>query len=393
MATPSNLTSLEVFEIPDELNPKLPLAADDVSLSFRLGFRTKTMWWLLLKPGAAYKRFGIKKANGKTRLIHAPSPAMRALLNSLRRRFVSPLADELPAYVTAYRPGKGIRDAVSHHIHACAVCDTHDKPHTCTVSYESNESNYRVVKRGACTACSPIPKHACARRGVKVHMDLKDFFHNTRAAWIRDLYREQGYSHRVAGYLASLMTTRITMDGSKGQYVMRGAPQGAPTSGDICNLVAHDRLDQHLVAALKGTGWVYTRYADDLYFSRPDNADRDVVDGLITQVRTIVRNAGWRVNTSKTQIQRPGRMQKHLGVCINQKPNIPRDQYKRVRAIVNDCWHRGFEAVATEKTVSGDALFRKLQGQINWFSNINPMKAEKLRLVLEAAREKHSGQP
>lgn len=391
MANPT-VTSLEIIDTPEPTHPDLPLVIDDISLAFRLGFRAKTMWWLMLKPSAAYKPFQIPKASGGIRQIHAPSPAMRVLLKNLRHRFLLPVVDELGEHVTAYRLGQGVVDAAKRHIHPCAVCAEYDVPHTCCVSFHEKESgSYKLVKSEGCKACLQPPAHkGCARRGVKIHLDLKDFFGNTRASWVREYLREDlGYSERVANHMATLMTTPLTLERKQGPIKIRGVPQGAPTSGDICNLVAAKRLDEPVLRLLKDTDWRYSRYADDLYLSHPENLPKDAVSGIIEMIRVCVNDAGWRLNNKKIQVQRPKNQQRLLGVSINRVPNIPNQEYRRVRVILHRCWHDGFEKVGLRYGKTAGQMYAWLNGKLSWFSSINPNKTQRLKAVLESARNKH----
>lgn len=388
-----SVSTVERIEVPPLLEEGVPLIIDDMSLAFRLGFTNKTLWFFVRHPERAYKAFKIKKASGKLRQIHAPTPGMKLLLTLLRVRILLPLVRKLGAHVTAYRENQGARDAVRKHVHACAICDQYDVQHTCEVGVTSNSGKYKVEKRGLCKACAQPPKHEnCPRRGVKVHLDLKDFFPSTRPAWIRDFFqREVGYNARVSALLAALMTVPIerTIRGEK--KTLRGVPQGAPTSGDICNLVANRRLDAPLLQALEGTGWRYTRYADDLYFSHPENLPHDRVRALIEQVRVHALAAGWHLNREKIQVQRPRWQQRHLGVSLNQKPNVPNAEYRRMRTIIHRCFYNGFDAEAERlKQMSGAKLASWILGKIAWFSAVNPAKAARLRAVYEAAKERHN---
>lgn len=388
----ATVTSLEIINVDEPTNPELPLVVDDISLAFRLGFRSRTMWWLMLKPGAAYKAFQIPKASGGVRQIHAPTPSMRVLLKNFRHRFLLPVVKEMGPHVTAYRIGQGAVDAAKLHVHECSVCAEYDVPHTCCISYEEKETgSYRLVKSDGCKACSQPPVHErCGRRGVKVHLDLKDFFSNTRAAWIREYLREEvGYNERVAGHMASLMTTPLTLERKNGPIKVRGVPQGAPTSGDICNLVAQSRLDVPVLRLLEGTEWRYSRYADDIYLSHPENLPREAVSGIIDMIRTCVNDAGWRLNNKKIQVQRPKKQQRLLGVSINRVPNIPNQEYRRIRVILHRCWHDGFVEVGKRYGKTASQMYYWLNGKLSWFSSINPTKTKRLKLVLDAAREKH----
>lgn len=388
-------TDMEIIDV-NPLNVEgVPLVIDDMTLAFRLGFTNKVLWYAILHPNQVYKQFSIKKASGKLRTIHAPTSMMKLLLTMVRVRFLLPLVRNLGPHVTAYRENQGARDAVRKHLHSCSVCDQYDVPHTCATSINYDDKTYKVLKANPdCKACAQPPKHDnCSRRGVKVHLDLRDFFPSTRASWIREyLHQTVGYNARVSSLLASLMTVPLERKIKGVTRTVRGVPQGGPTSGDICNLVADRRLDQPLLRALEGTGWHYTRYADDLYFSHSENLPAEKITELIETVRAHARAAGWLLNNEKIHVQRAKWQQRLLGVTLNRKPNIPNDKYRKIRVIVHRCFVHGFAAEAQRLGFPSDTkLTSWVGGQISWFTAINPVKAEKLRLIFEAAREKHNG--
>lgn len=384
------VTELRELDIDDLPMEGLPFAVDDMSVAFHLGFKTRTLWWLILKPEAAYKVFHIPKASGGVRQIHAPEPAMKLMLKNMRKKFLVPQAEMLGDHVTAYRTGRNVVDAVKQHIKPCAVCEEHEVEHTCEPVLSNDGAKYRF-ERKKCRACGTPPKHPnCPRRGVKIHLDLKDFFSNTRAPWIREyLEKEAGYNEEASKVLAAAMTVKMPVKHGDRTVEIRGAPQGAPTSGDICNLVADQRLDRFIKAAVEKDGWVYTRYADDLYLSHPKSLPSEAVDELIERITKCIENAGWRNNSKKLEIQRPRWNQRLLGITLNQKPNIPIQQFRRVRCIVHRCWRDGISAEAPRQEKTPGQLVSWLNGVLGWFAAINPNKAHQLKAILQLAVEKH----
>lgn len=380
------------FEQPRLRVSGLPLLIDDWTLAFRMGFTGKALWYVLKDVCKQYKVFKIKKASGGLRTIHNPSTVMRIMAKQLRARILLPIVKTLGPHVGAYREGKAAADSARHHLADCATCKALEVPHTCKVGVEGREGGYSVKREGCaeCPACQPLPKHACTRRGVKVHLDLKDFFGSTRRAWIRQYFHEVvGYNHYVSGLLGQLMTVRL--EGKhRGQHHW-GVPQGAPFSGDICNLVADWRLDSPLLKELQGSGWTYSRYADDLYFSHPENLKREKVDDLLQRVERVVQGAGYRLNKKKLHVQRPHKRQKLLGVVLNQKVNIPREDYRRVRALLNNCLVEGFGPVSQRLKYDTPQAFQAwLMGKVSYFRSLNPHKADLLTNMYLLAKNKHT---
>lgn len=376
------------FHAPKLKLAKLPLVVDDWTLSFRLGFRGKTFWYLHNNRDDAYRVFKVRKASGGLRTLHNPSPLMRTFSQQLRARILLPLCAELGSHVSAYQLGKSTADAVREHLLPCSVCAPHDEAHTCEVRVEATGDRTYAMKREVCVACQAPPKHECPRKGVKIHMDLKDFFGSTRRSWIRKYFHEVvGYNHYVSGLLAHLMTVTLINDKTKQKY--QGVPQGSKTSGDICNLVANWRFDQELLS--KFPEWKYTRYADDLYFSHPKNLSRAETDAFIRAVETVVQNSGYRINRKKLHVQRPHAQQRLLGITLNQKLGIPRDQYNRMRCLLHNCVKEGFEAqVERAKKDNVHHLHNWLRGNLAYYSMVAPARAARLKAIYEHARTVHA---
>lgn len=361
-------TSISLIELPQHIPKEMPYVIDDFSLAHALGFRNKTVWYALHNNLEQYEIIKIPKRRGGTRVIHAPKPMMKLLLRRINYVFLEPMHNQLGPHVTAYRKGRSIRDAVVQHIPACPVCDI--------------------------TTATP-KKHLCPRKGLYLKMDLKDFFHSTTAAWIRHYFRSLGYSHYVAGILASLLTVRDVPGEYENELYTR-TPQGSPASGSICNLVADQRLDQNIQVylqclnlqyCLKGDWrWKYTRYSDDLAFTCGINPPKEDRDSIIADIRNIVREAGYQVNTKKTRVTHGYHRKDMLGVVFNDKANYARNEYHNLRAIIHNCKTHGFESQCKHADQpSTAAMIVWLRGRVNWVKQINPHKGQKLLKKLQEA--------
>lgn len=375
----SEITVLEVRE------PKVadyPMIADDWSLAFWLGFTGKGLWYYILQRDAQYEVFDLPKKSGGTRRIHAPKRGFKNLLNCLRVRLLLPLVERLGPHITAYRTGVGTKKAVARHVVPCAICAPFDGEHTCTYAPDAHD---RIRKSAGCVPCGATPSHDCPRRGTKIQMDLKEFFDSTRKRWIAEFFREQvGLNAHVSSYLARLMTINFARDNRKWE----GVPQGNPCSGDICNLVANERLDKPIMAALNGTGWVYSRYADDMYFSTPDIKTAAEAQALVQKITDIVKTSGYRVNVKKTRVQQPTRQQKLLGLVINQRVNVPREAYRKLRAIVRNIIKHGWQSqIRNDMTIRRYAAW--LEGKINYTRQMSPHKGAQLQAMLSLAKLRH----
>ena len=330
-------TSIEVIDLPDfsKIPESLPKAIDSMSLAHALGIRNKTLMHQVVNRDKQYTVHKIPKKSGGLRVIHAPSDQMKYVQSRVLETLFGPL--EYPDHVAAYVKGKTTRDSAAVH----------------------------------------------AGKPILIVIDLKDFFPSTRRSWIRQiLYNEFGYTHRVASLLADLMTVKLdTPTGTR--YVV---PQGAPTSGAVCNWVAHHRMDKHILEVCKRWGMAYTRYADDLAFSNAERLPKTKTNQFIREIAKIIKNAGYTVNRKKLRVVRSGRQQRLLGMTVNEKPNIMRLQYRKMRARIHNCKLKGFAAVATDMGIANpEKLKSQIEGQLSYWNMINPVKAAKLKLQFEEA--------
>lgn len=376
-------TDVNIITLPTLPN-NVPYVVDDFSLATSLGFRNQILWWILTKPDAHYEMFNIPKSKrGKFRYIHSPAPAMKLLSERLNKRFLDPLQNKLGPHVTAYRHGHSITDAVKSHIRKCPICDE--------------------APKGATPA-----NHNCPKKGTYIHMDLRDFFTRTSRAWVRNYFKSLGYSHTVASYLSALTTVSNIPNpvrkrrGNKDEIAetVAGVPQGAPTSGAICNLIADKKLDPILLSLMRTLnlrdnltdewGWRYTRYSDDLTFTCGKEYTPAEQEYIVKQISSIINTSGYRVNKAKTVIAQGYSRKKMLGVVFNQVPNYPRKEYMRIRAITHNCLTHGFKA-EYEKAgcVSVPKFVSWLRGKINWINQINPTKGAALLQEFNEALELH----
>jgi hypothetical protein len=134
-------------------------------------------------------------------------------------------------------------------------------------------------------------------------------------------------------------------------------------------------------------GMSYTRYADDLAFSSSKRLVRKETNQFIKAVEKIIRTSGYAMNRKKLRVARSGRQQRLLGMTINEKPNVMRRDYRRMRARLHHCKLKGFNKVAKEMRLeSGAKLESQIEGQIAYYHMINPEKAARLKAQLDEAR-------
>ena len=377
MAHGFDTTSLVKFQINPKLyaDTRLAFIIDDFTLSNKLRTPCKTMWWAIIHRKRLYSVFQIPKATGGIREIRAPSPYLKRLQYRLYSNILRPLHNDMGNHVTAYRKGVGTKMAVTQHIYACPICD----------SAPEGES---------------AKSHPCPRMGTFIKMDLKDFFHTTRKWWIEDYLISAGYSPYVADLMAVIMTVPGLPHPKDATKTITGVPQGSPTSGAICNLVAAQRLDPKIIEFLDQLNttyklegewvWRYTRYADDLAITCGRNVPKNAIDATLNSLKRVIREAGYLLNKKKTKIKKRKQRKQLLGLVFNQKPNILRRDYLNLRATVYNCVSYGFESQAIRAGYDNPGRFASwLTGKINYVKHIHPSHGLKLAAVLDQAIEVH----
>lgn len=233
-----------------------------------------------------------------------------------------------------------------------------------------------------------VVQHAAlhAGQGRVLRLDLSDFFSTVRAARVHALFKTLGYSTAVARALTALCTTAVPEAwlrteprlGWPQRQRLRDAhlPQGAPTSPALANLCAF-ALDARLAGLAQAFGARYSRYADDLVFSGPAALP---VRAITAWVEAIAADEGFVVNARKTRSQGVAQRQSVCGIVVNQRPNLARTEFDRLKAILHRCVVDG----PAGQNRDGHADWRgHLQGRVAWAARLNPARAEKLRRLLD----------
>lgn len=280
-----------------------------------------------------YRYHTHNKRNGALRLIEEPKP----VLKTLQRRILSDLLNLIPPSLAAYGFTKGrncISAATLHGGEAMLIC-----------------------------------------------FDLRAFFPSVTHGRIFGLFRTLGYPQAVAHDLTGLCTV-ITPPHilSKHSYdeapflACRHLPQGAPTSPALANLSTFN-LDRRLTGLARRIDANYSRYADDMTFS----GDRHITRTLLKAVPAIITDEGFTLNPHKTRIQPSNGCQTTTGLVVNEKINIPRHSYDRLKAIIHHLRNpddaRRFD----------QHFLAALSGQITWVERVNPARGHKLRVRLTNA--------
>jgi len=293
-------------------------------------------------PLCHYRYRWIPKRHGM-RLTEAPKPKLRAM----QRRILREILDPVPVHAAAH----GFRRARS--------CLTHARSHIGKL--------------------------------VVLRMDLADFFNSIPAARIAAVFRTLGYPEAVANALSSICTNRVAsrvirmlpkehaLTWEEGRRLaLRHLPQGAPTSPALSNLCAL-HLDLRLAALAESVGATYTRYADDLAFSGGEEL-RSRVERFGLHVAAIAREEGFTVNHRKTRAMHRSHRQVLTGIVVNEMPNVRRDEYDRLKAILHNCARAG----PASQNRAGHPDFRAhLAGRVQHVKSVNPARGARVQALFE----------
>jgi retron-type reverse transcriptase len=148
----------------------------------------------------------------------------------------------------------------------------------------------------------------------------------------------------------------------------------------LSNLAAR-RLDSRLTGIARRLGWTYTRYADDMTFSKVGGVEG--IGYLLARVRHIAQDEGFAVNEAKTRVLKRAARQEVTGVVVNKRPGVPRKLYKRLRAILHRAKHEGLAAQNREKRPNFEAW---VEGMIAYVSMVNEKQGRELAAGLAEVR-------
>jgi hypothetical protein len=296
-----------------------------------------------------YRYRVLLKKSGSIRLIEAPKPRLK----EMQRRILTAILDPIPLHpaVHGFRRGHSIKTFVA--------------PHT----------GQRVVLR----------------------MDLQDFFPSIIGPRVQAFFRTAGYPECVADLLGGICSNAAPHDVWKGArwkfdvpldprllhdaralYSRPHLPQGAPSSPALANLCTY-RVDCRLAGLAQSAGARYTRYADDLAFSGGEDFDRSV-ERFSTHVAAILHEEGFAVHHRKTRVMRQGVCQRLAGLVANQRVNVPRADFDRLKATLTNCIRTGIES----QNRDGRPSFRAhLEGRIAFVEMIHPGRGARLRALFD----------
>lgn len=320
----------------------LPVFHNPEQLANWLGLPLNKVAWLVHRfsggrpasvKDAHYHFHWVKKRRGGWRLIEAP----KAMLKQIQTKILRDLLDKIPVHSAAhgFTCGRSIL--------------TNARPHV--------------------------------GQAILLKLDLTNFYTTVSFARVVAIFRSLGYSREISIWLGLLTTSAVPGNlafQEQGPYALacylrRHLPQGAPTSPALANLSAFG-MDVRLTGMAKSFGATYTRYADDLTISGPAELSYGLKI-VIPLVQQIIRQERFNVNKAKRQVLRSHQRQSVTGVIVNEKPNISRIDFDRLKAILTNCLRHG---PSTQNRDRVDSFFHHLQGCIAYVSMLNPVRGQKL---------------
>jgi len=218
-------------------------------------------------------------------------------------------------------------------------------------------------------------------------LDLQDFFNSISDHRVLGVFRAAGYPHEVTRLLTRICTHATPSSvlaaenlpwPARSRLQSAHLPQGSPVSPMLSNLCAF-KLDCRLDGLARVAGGKYSRYADDLLFSGGHDFARQA-ENLHVQALAIIQEEGFIFNARKTRFMRASQRQRAAGAIINAHPNLPREEFDRLKAILTNCQRHGPES---QNRKPHEDFRGYLMGKIAWVTSLNPERGAKLREIFE----------
>lgn len=204
---------------------------------------------------------------------------------------------------------------------------------------------------------------------ICIKMDIKDFFPSIYASSIY-----LNLCKRLPDHVAMIITNLCTYKGH--------AAQGIPTSPCLANM-CFDSVDKDLISLCKRNDMTYSRYADDMVFST--NSDINP-DEFIKKAYKIINQKGYRINSKKTRIMKDGKTKKICGIIVSDRLNLPKENRKKIRAIVHNSLDNGIENECGSDELS---FIMFVEGYLSYIKPINPKLYGELYVKWKKAKDNY----
>lgn len=293
-------------------------------LAKTLGLKNgQILTWLWKTKSQHYSLQRIRKRSGGFRSLHIPS----RLLRDAQHRILTRLLNKLPIqeYLWAFEKGKSVNDMAALHVGKDCV----------------------------------------------ISIDLEDYFGKVHTRHIEPILNAYGIEANAGRVVTELCCYKFFL------------PQGGITSPKLSNLVAAHTFGPKLKEYADQIGATITIYADDVTLSFNGYKDAKLI---VSDMAAILKeHGGFTVNEKKTKVMTKGHRQFVCGVVVNNKPNLAREERNRLRAIINNIEVHGLRPEAEKNDLEPSAFLASIKGRLNWYKQLNPVRAEKLSVKLAEA--------
>jgi len=330
-----------------KINRKMPIILSLKHLANILNIEYATLRGFTERRRFSYRDFIIRKRNGGFRLISVPCIELLYIQRWIDKFILKQL--DKNSYSFAYESGMKIIDCASKHLR-----------------------------------CKWLVK-----------IDLRDFFQSLSEIQVYHVFKKQGYSELVSMELARLCTRIYKLKSSKylNKYWIAhikkykfyydkrigNLPQGAPTSPRLSNAILFD-FDNEIASIADDVGVVYTRYADDLFFSTTNDYSRKNALKLIKNIFEILPKYGLKPNNQKVQIIPPRSRKIVLGLIVDtNKVHLPKDFKKKLELHLYYCVKNPNEHTIRRGFHSILGLKDYISGLLAYVKSIEPEYYEKLK--------------
>lgn len=262
----------------------------------------------------SYKRFEISKKNGQKRTVYQPARKVKLLQSFVSDEIIKRFP--LHPAVFSYREGLSIRDNAEQH----------------------RRNNYLL------------------------RLDFRNFFESIE---IKDVIQFFICNVKNAPFVLShddiLLLSQLCCfraDDGKLRVVI-----GAPSSPSIANAILYD-FDVEVFDHCKSQGIIYTRYADDLYFSTNHQNLLSKIPEFVSRVLSQTSSPRLMINEKKTYhtSKKHRRIVTGLTITSENRISIGRDRKREIRTLVFKCISNSIDIDKKEY----------LRGLLSYVSSVDP---------------------
>ena len=252
----------------------LPVFSEEKELASLIHVDPGRIKTLSIYSNRYYKKYNIRKSNGKLREIKQPRKDLKGIQAWILRNILDKLTPTL--FATAYIKDKNILSNVTPH------CN----------------NKYFML------------------------LDLEEFFPSISIRRVAKIFSLIGYSEKIVYTLSMLCTCDYSL------------PQGAVTSPSLSNLIAA-KLDRRISGYVSKRNISYTRYADDITLSSNNPA---TLCKTLPTILKIIKSEHFEPNMSKLRVLGPKKRCSITGLIKNNaepKFGIGKKKKRLMRAVMH----------------------------------------------------------